>query len=199
VIFIPEYLDGNKRVRADIQVQIPSPPPLTSNQSAVVEQPIPTAADSAVEVEPSVNADANVNSATDEAAVTAASTLPASQKMPDEQTADNNTAPAEPRKLASEKPSLAEQTIIKSPNPEEAVGWVVQLGSFKHQKNVRELVKKVDRAGYRSFTRPISTASGELTKVFIGPDTNKQNLQDALPHLQEITGLSGKITPFTAK
>jgi len=75
-------------------------------------------------------------------------------------------------------------------------GWVVQLGSFKHQKNVKELLNTLNTAGYRAYSRPVMTSMGELTKVFVGPELDKEKLQLALPHLKEITNLKGKITPF---
>ncbi|MFT4811312.1 MAG: DedD protein, partial [Paraglaciecola sp.] len=78
-------------------------------------------------------------------------------------------------------------------------GWVVQLGSFRHQKNVQELLKVLDKAGYRAFSRPVKTNSGILTKVFVGPDLQKSNLENALSHLKEITNLQGRVTPFTVQ
>ncbi len=75
-------------------------------------------------------------------------------------------------------------------------GWVVQLGSFRHEKNVKELMRTLKEAGYRAYSRPVMTSSGELTKVFVGPELEKSTLEQALPHLQEITRLKGKITAF---
>ncbi|MCY7295246.1 SPOR domain-containing protein [Alteromonas sp. a30] len=91
---------------------------------------------------------------------------------------------------------LADASEVGSEDVSDA-GWIIQLGSFRHQKNVRELQNKLEQAGYRTFTRPIQTSSGLLTKVFVGPDLEKDNLQKALPHLRELTGLKGKLTPFT--
>lgn len=76
-------------------------------------------------------------------------------------------------------------------------GWVVQLGVFRHEKNVRELLDKLKAAGYRAFSRPVLTSSGELTKVFVGPDLQKDKLEQALGHLEEVTQLKGRIAPFT--
>ncbi len=87
---------------------------------------------------------------------------------------------------------------VQEPQLERA-GWVVQLGVFRHQKNVRELLTTLRNAGYRAFSRPVETQSGTLTKVFVGPDLDKKNLEKALPHLQELTKLQGRITPFTVK
>lgn len=75
-------------------------------------------------------------------------------------------------------------------------GWVIQLGSFGNKANVKQLVKTLKDAGYRAYTRPIVTASGELTKVFVGPEIEKEVLERALPHLHELTKLKGKITAF---
>ena len=79
------------------------------------------------------------------------------------------------------------------------IGWVIQLGSFRHEKNVQQLLSKLESAGYRAFTRPIRTNTGTLTKVFVGPDIQKQTLDAALPHLAQVTGLKGKVTEFTVE
>jgi DedD protein len=40
------------------------------------------------------------------------------------------------------------------------------------------------------------TSVGELTKVFVGPELDREKLELALPHLKKITNLKGKITAF---
>jgi DedD protein len=94
--------------------------------------------------------------------------------------------------------SLAEQTLVKkvSDTANDNAGWVVQLGSFGNEKNVNDLLRKLEKAGYRSFSRKVQTSAGRLTKVFVGPELDKQKLDLALPHLKETTGLTGKVTTF---
>ena len=93
---------------------------------------------------------------------------------------------------------LARQTVVEAPEEsEQNNSWVIQLGSFRHQKNVKQLLDKLENAGYRAFSRPIETSSGPLTKVFVGPNLNKRELDGALSHLQELTGLRGKVTRFS--
>lgn len=94
---------------------------------------------------------------------------------------------------------VADTAIDNSPTPEPDIGWVVQLGSFRHEKNVQQLLSTLENAGYRAFTRPIKTQSGNLTKVFVGPDIEKAKLDAALPHLAQVTGLKGKVTVFTVE
>lgn len=101
--------------------------------------------------------------------------------------------------LLADEAKLTAQTQIKQSDPLSDVGWVVQLGSFQHEKNVNALVKKLRNAGYRAFTRPVVTPNGNLTKVFVGPELDKLRLEAALGHLHELTGLKGRIAPFTVK
>jgi DedD protein len=97
--------------------------------------------------------------------------------------------------------SLEQQTVVEQDVDRllASAGWVVQLGSFRHKKNVQELLNRLDKAGYRAFSRPVKTNSGTLTKVFVGPDLQKGNLENALSHLKELTKLQGRVTPFTVQ
>ena len=110
------------------------------------------------------------------------------------QTASAESTRAQPLTTADNR--LAEQTVTSTPSIREDAGWVVQLGSFRHQKNVNELLDKLDAAGYRAFSRRVDTSAGRLTKVFVGPELTKETLDNALPHLNEATGLKGKVTSF---
>jgi len=110
---------------------------------------------------------------------------------------DESTSLPQPVEATIEaKNDLASQTVIDKPQVTEDAGWVIQLGSFRHEKNVKGLLNKLEKAGYRAFSRRIQTSSGPLTKVFVGPDLEKQKLEAALPHLKELTDLKGKVTTF---
>lgn len=74
--------------------------------------------------------------------------------------------------------------------------WVIQLGSFRHKQNVLELVEKLKYHGYTTFTRPIKTKNGTLTKVFIGPNINKASLENKIKPLKDLTHVQGKVTRF---
>lgn len=179
VIFLPDLLDGEKGQSQTEFVSVPEAPeqaPLVSPQTFPSDD-VAQAASRPLEV-----IDEQV---VDDVSIEAES---------------NNEPPVETTEVAvtQQAPTLAEQTQIeRTPEAELAnAGWVIQLGSFRHQKNVRELLDKLENAGYRAFSRPVNTSAGRLTKVFVGPDLERDNLQNALPHLKELTGLSGKITQF---
>ncbi len=83
--------------------------------------------------------------------------------------------------------------------PEKAVpkrAWVIHLGSFKHKQNVTQLLAKLKKNGYTTFTRPIKTKQGTLTKVFVGPELIKSSLTKKLPALKKLTNTQGKVAPF---
>jgi DedD protein len=77
-----------------------------------------------------------------------------------------------------------------------SMAYVIQLGSFSHAANVKALQAKLKTKGFKSFTRPIKTPNGTLTKVFVGPSLSKNELQSQLPALKELTKLNGKVTQF---
>jgi DedD protein len=117
---------------------------------------------------------------------------------------ENQSKAEVPQRSEKAKPmasSLEQQTVVEQDVDRllASAGWVVQLGSFRHQKNVQELLNRLDKAGYRAFSRPVKTNSGTLTKVFVGPDLQKANLENALSHLKELTQLQGRVTPFTVQ
>lgn len=101
-----------------------------------------------------------------------------------------------PSSTAQTKPVNQSNTVSLDGIELKEAGWVVQLGSFRHEKNVKELLKTLNNAGYRAYSRPVMTTVGELNKVFVGPELDKDKLESALPHLQELTNLKGKITAF---
>jgi DedD protein len=77
------------------------------------------------------------------------------------------------------------------------MAYVIQLGSFSHKSNVEALTKKLTENGFKTFTRPVKTPNGTLTKVFVGPDLNKAKLEAKLPELKKLTKLNGRLTQFT--
>lgn len=170
VIFLPEVLDGEKQRSQDRFASFPKPPPIRSLSSAA---PFPLQ-----EVEQAVTRQVEI---VDEPALDESGSIAISSASPE----SNNL--------------IERQTTQATSSAQLNAGWVVQLGSFRHKKNVRELLDKLEQAGYRTFTRPIETSSGSLTKVFVGPDLKKQNLENALPHLKDLTQLQGKLTPFSLK
>lgn len=98
------------------------------------------------------------------------------------------TVESKPKKVEP-KPTVSEE--------KEKLAWVIHLGSFKHQKNVDELMRKLKANGYTAFTQPIKTKKGMLTKVIVGPNLNKADLQKKLPDLKKLTKVQGRLARFS--
>jgi DedD protein len=189
VIFLPDLLDGKKQTKQDIQVSIPKVPEVLSMQQ-------PSEVDiEALNQQAQITASIELETAVDDEPSTELESSRPTMSIPTTNNASSelNMQPQNPNA------SLAYQTQILIADPQDSAGWVVQLGSFRHQKNVRELIDILEKAGYRTFSRPVQTPSGELTKVFVGPEIEQEKLKMALPHLNEITKLKGRLTPFTIK
>ena len=188
VIFLPDFLDGKKQTNREPFVSIPANPP---KKPIVEPEAFPTnrvanAAQRPIELEDDVPVDDVLR------AETSAEEQGEGNKVLDE----NSSLPQPVEATIETKNDLASQTVIDKPLVTEDAGWVIQLGSFRHEKNVKGLLNKLEKAGYRAFSRRIQTSSGPLTKVFVGPDLEKQKLEAALPHLKELTDLKGKVTTF---
>jgi len=182
VIFLPDFLDGKKQTNREPFASVPANPPkkpIVEPESFPSER-VAKAAVPAVEIEDEVALD-------DEPT--------ASQSSENDST---SVAKAPKVKTFEEEDRLASQTVVETKNAgaDDDAGWVIQLGSFRHEKNVKALLAKLEKAGYRAFSRKIQTSSGPLNKVFVGPDLDKKKLESALPHLKELTSLKGKVTTF---
>ena len=185
VIFLPDFLDGKKQINREPFASVPANPPkkpIVEPESFPSER-VAKAAVPAVEIEEE----------------TALDDEPVSSGAGDNGTSDEAIVAKAPAvKAFEEEDKLASQTVVdtKSDAADDDAGWVIQLGSFRHEKNVKALLAKLEKAGYRAFSRKIQTSSGPLNKVFVGPDLNKKKLESALPHLKELTSLKGKVTTF---
>jgi len=183
VIFLPDFLDGKKQTNREPFVSVPANPPkkpIVEPESFPSER-VAKAAVPPVEIEDETALD-------DEPVYTEAGELANSGEA---------TTEKAPQVKTFEEDELASQTVVDTKSAaDDDAGWVIQLGSFRHEKNVKALLAKLEKEGYRAFSRKIQTSSGPLNKVFVGPDLDKQKLESALPHLKELTNLKGKVTTF---
>jgi len=93
--------------------------------------------------------------------------------------------------------ALAE-TALKAPprEPKEFAAdmdaFVIQLGAFSNRQSVEKLVTQLRQKGFAAY----SEQAGDLTKLMIGPDTSRNELEKQLTRLNELTGLQGKVVTY---
>ena len=185
IIFLPDVLDGDKKTYQDNFETIPKAPqvdfPLANKefpQAKLADLPKEGISDD-VALDSAIDA----SKALSEKGVTV-STL-----------AKESAFTVPPTEVITKK--SADIAVKKAPStavPKQA--WVIQLGSFRHQNNVDDLVSKLKKAGYTAFTKQIKTKNGKLTKVFVGPELMKSSLEEKLPALKKLTNVQGKVARF---
>lgn len=185
VIFLPDLLDGEKESHQSEFQAIPQAPAFETKHNKAndfPEQKLARISEQKVSEESAID-DVDVNEQTqslDEKPI-------AAPVIAEQQSAEIETKTE--FKTESKTRTLPEKSVLGE-------AWVIHLGSFKHQKNVQQLVKKLKDNGYTVFTRPIKTKNGELTKVIIGPELNKTAMEKKIPALKKLTKVTGKLAKY---
>ena len=198
IIFLPDLLDGKKEKYQQHFAEIPQPPELaqrpslkTLPQERIAKlKPAPLSDEQALDQasdfeQPAIQSE-DKNTQTNE--VTQVTAAIKTAKISDAQSS------------AKKRSNSDNKVVKKNPLPPRAgdqQAWVIQLGSFRHQQNVDQLLKVLKANGYVAFTKPIKTRNGTLTKVFVGPEIVKSSLEKQLPKLKQLTKVNGKIARFS--
>ena len=86
-------------------------------------------------------------------------------------------AAPEPVKVQAKAPvKIDEARAPAAPNDQ---AWVISLDAFSDKKNVTQLRSKLTAAGVKSYTEPVKTIKGELTRVRAGPFASKDAAEKA--------------------
>ncbi|MBU2880914.1 SPOR domain-containing protein [Psychrosphaera sp. B3R10] len=193
VVFLPDLLDGEKQLTKEEFKKVPAKPeineqpiltefPAQQISDAMLNAPVnntkPSDSDNESEKQ-SVNQDGSVNVAAADIIEKGDSTQVSTLK---EETSNFQSA--------STPTPVSNQVKFKEP------AWILQLGSFKHKENVNVLRQKLADAGLKTFTKPVQTKGGVLSKVYLGPELNKDVLILAQAKIKEIADVEGKITRY---
>lgn len=166
IIFLPDLLDGEKQIVKDDFKVIPNRPEFKGvQQQQVLDQQDFAQIEQELAEQPvdehALDIEPQPDAALPETKVTTV------------------TAPVAPKPAKLTNPALQQ------------AGWVVRVGSFSKEQNANALVAKLRHAGFVTFTRRITNAEGlQLTSVLVGPELKKDKLEQQLPKLQQLTGIS---------
>ncbi|WP_417447634.1 SPOR domain-containing protein [Idiomarina abyssalis] len=72
--------------------------------------------------------------------------------------------------------------------------WVIQLGAFSNEDSVKRLLSQLREKGFSAYSQKAS--DGSISRVLVGPDTSKTELEKQLGPLKELTGLQGKVITY---
>ncbi|HYC42819.1 MAG TPA: SPOR domain-containing protein [Noviherbaspirillum sp.] len=211
VIGLPMLLDSEPRPLADdIAIQIPSKDKPAAGAIARTDAPSASrvaasaSLDAKEEVVESAPAPAPAEKDAPPAAEPAKAKDDAVPKTSDK-TASPPIAKAEPKSAdthdqsdKSDDAARAKALLEGKPDPKAAEKksgkYVIQVAALATKEKVDELQGKLKGAGIKSYTEKVATASGDRTRIRVGPFASKEEAEKAMAKIVKI-GLNGTLVP----
>jgi DedD protein len=104
----------------------------------------------------------------------------------------------EPEPEQNKAPETRAEPPPAKPAPKPAASttgmWAVQLGSFSNKDNAEKLAADLRKQGYAAFLSQLSTDSGQLHRVRIGPQKDRASAEAMASRLAKV-GHSGQVVP----
>ncbi len=103
-------------------------------------------------------------------------------------------APAQSQATETAVPA-AKKPVKTKPAVASATGmWAVQMGSFSNKVNAERLASKLRKEGFAAFLSQLKTSSGELHRVRIGPQKDRDSAESIAAQLDR-AGHKGQVVP----
>ncbi|HGN2955891.1 TPA: cell division protein DedD [Proteus mirabilis] len=191
VIFLPTLFDGDKKYNEDQFASIPLVPKPGDEQDIESIAPIEQT------TTPSTPSEGASEAMISEAVTGVEQPQVSTPEVSEPQVAPS-TPVVEPPKVVNppvEPPTTPLPAVSETTAPK-GEAWVVQLGALKNAAKVEEIIAKMHLSGYPVYTVPARPVSGKVTRIYIGPNASKAELQAMLPRLKELTGLQGEVRAY---
>ncbi len=191
VIFLPTLFDGDKKYNEDQFASIPLVPKPGDEQDIESIAPIEQT------TTPSTPSEGASEAMISEAVTGGEQPQVSTPEVSEPQVAPS-TPVVEPPKVVNppvEPPTTPPPAVPETTAPK-GEAWVVQLGALKNAAKVEEIIAKMHLSGYPVYTVPARPVSGKVTRIYIGPNASKAELQAMLPRLKELTGLQGEVRAY---
>ena len=185
VLVVPIFLDGPTNSGEIISEQVGLPGQSgEENRTIVLErdrtEPVP-----AVQQQPAVQSSQPA----------AQLSQPAVQAAPPPQQGTAKSAPPAPQREPQSTPAKDTTAAVKDSAPVSTTGmWAVQMGSFSSQANAEKLAAELRKQGFAAFISQLSTSSGELHRVRIGPQKDRESAEAMAERLRK-AGHKGQVVP----
>jgi DedD protein len=130
----------------------------------------------------------------------AAVDIPAPPPIVERRLIDDQAAPPQPDTRQSEitkpntntKKAAADDNSKQASLEKSAKAWVVQVGSFEHQKNALALRDRLRKYQYRAFVESVKNNGSVIYRVRIGPEVRRssaEQIQQKLKARHKINGV----------
>jgi DedD protein len=180
VIGFPFLFDTQPRtVSVDIAVEIPDKNKSRSPANPVEAAPTPAASPTPLPPEQGLSAKEEVVAPT---AANAAKPAPVAPAVP-------VTSPPPPAKPEAAKVEAAKAEPDKPPTAEAKDGaarFVVQVGAYADADKAREVRRKLEKAGLKTYTHVAETKEGKRTRVRLGPFATRDEADKAADKAKQL-------------
>ena len=82
---------------------------------------------------------------------------------------------------------------VEAPTPAKSGEYLILIGAFSNEANVKNLKEKLGQQGVKTFSEPLDTPQGKKTRVRAGPFASREAAEKALVKMQAI-GVSGVVS-----
>lgn len=172
-IFLPIVFDGQGSYEPAMTSRIPDPP-----QVSILPEPVPSRPIIIAETEREAELTAPAGNGA------ASAELPPEVEAASESVAVTTSEPV----FSREVPKLDRAGLPQS--------WVVQLASFAEVDNARNLLARLQRAGYKAYIRSVVGAQGERSRVLVGPWVVRARADEMQAQLQQQFQLAGMVVSY---
>ena len=107
----------------------------------------------------------------------------------------------EPKTVEQKQPARVEPKPVSEPQKPAVQAaasssgmWAVQLGSFSNKANAEKLAADLRKQGYAAFLSQLKTSSGQLHRVRIGPQKDRESADAMAAKLLKV-GHKGQVLP----
>ena len=179
VLVVPVFLDGPPQSEEIVSERVPLPGQAADSETRTVvlerdrDEPVPVAAPVAepeTEQPPPAEAKAEAES----------------KPEPEVQSGRRPDPEPEPAKPATQAPAAGSDSSTGM--------WAVQLGSFGNQENAERLAADLRKQGFAAFLSQLTTESGQLHRVRIGPQKDRESAEAMAERLAK-AGHKGQVVP----
>jgi DedD protein len=178
VLVVPVFLDGPPQSDEVVSERVPLPGQAADGEARTVvlerdrDEPVPAAASVAAP-----------ETGHEQQAAPESSPEPESRPAPEP---EPETAKPAAKQPASQPAAAANESPTGM--------WAVQLGSFGNQQNAERLAADLRKQGFAAFLSQLSTDSGQLHRVRIGPQKDRESAEAMAARLAK-AGHKGQVVP----
>ena len=96
----------------------------------------------------------------------------------------------------AKKPSSPQYSASKSKTPDTQNIWTLKVATFSVSNNAKNLKKQLQKDGFKAYTKTYTNQNKTFYVLYVGPETQKDKLNQFNRHIFQKFDIKGEILPF---